>query len=458
MRFVSLFLFTLCLAAQPQPWIRVSSQTVALTHVRVVDGTGAPERDNQTILISHGRIESIGNTGEVPIPNEAEVLDLPNYTVIPGLVGMHEHLVYPSFGAAVYTEHPFSFPRLYLASGVTTARTAGGLEMQTDLMVKKWIDDGRYVGPDMHITAGYLEGPGSFTPQMLELRDADDARAFVEYWAGRGATSFKAYMHITRAELEAAITAAHARHLKLTGHLCSVGFREAAAMSIDNLEHGIVVDSEFDPAKRPDQCPPSAGPPLATLDIASAPVQETIRELVQHHVAVTSTLAVFEVSPPLQQRFLDALSSQAALNYLQGRDRLPESSRKLSALRIQRESEFERAFVNAGGLLMAGADPTGNGSALAGFADQRNIELLVAAGFSFAEAIRIATLNGAKFLGLDDRIGSISAGKRADLAVIEGDPSSHIEDIEKVRIVFKNGVGYDSARLLESVRGMVGMH
>jgi len=137
---------------------------------------------------------------------------------------------------------------------------------------------------------------------------------------------------------------------------------------------------------------------------------------------------------------------------------LPESSRKLSALRIQRESEFERAFVNAGGLLMAGADPTGNGSALAGFADQRNIELLVAAGFSFAEAIRIATLNGAKFLGLDDRIGSISAGKRADLAVIEGDPSSHIEDIEKVRIVFKNGVGYDSARLLESVRGMVGMH
>jgi imidazolonepropionase-like amidohydrolase len=107
---------------------------------------------------------------------------------------------------------------------------------------------------------------------------------------------------------------------------------------------------------------------------------------------------------------------------------------------------------------MAGADPTGNGSALAGFADQRNIELLVEGGFTPVEAIRIATWNGAKFLGLEDQIGSIAPGKQADLAVIEGDPASHIADIGKVRIVFKDGVGYDSAKLLESVRGSVGMH
>jgi len=129
-----------------------------------------------------------------------------------------------------------------------------------------------------------------------------------------------------------------------------------------------------------------------------------------------------------------------------------------SALRIQKEQEFERAFVAAGGLLMAGADPTGNGSALAGFADQRNIELLVEAGFRPEEAIRIASLNGAKFLGMESRIGSIAAGKQADLVVIDGDPSSRIADIEKVRIVFRNGVGYDSAKILDSVRGMVGLH
>jgi len=386
------------------------------------------------------------------------VLNLTDHTVIPGLVGMHEHLFYPSFGHGIYTVHPYSFPRLYLASGVTTARSAGALEIHTDLMVKKWIDEGKQPGPKLHITAGYLEGPSSFTPQMLELRNPDDAHAFVEYWAGRGATSFKAYMHITRAELKAAIDAAHARNLKLSGHLCSVGFREAAALGIDNLEHGVIVDTEFDPAKKPDECPQQTAAQLAALDINSEAVQQTIRQLVQHHVAVTSTLAVFEVAPPLQQRFEDALSPQALLNYVTARSRLPEAAQKYSALRINKEVEFERAFVKAGGLLVAGCDPTGNGSALAGFGDQRNIELLVGGGFTVPEAIRIATLNGAKFLGLDGQTGSIAPGKAADLAVIEGNLSTSIADIKNVRIVFKDGVRYDTSKLLDSVRGTVGMH
>jgi len=445
--------------ASAQSFVRVNGGVIALTHVRVIDGTGAPARANQTIVIRNGLIEAVGDFGKVTVPPAASYQDLPGHTVIPGLVGMHEHLFYPSgHGVPVYIEHALSFPRLYLASGVTTARTAGGLEVQTDLTVKKWIDEGRYTGPDMHITAGYLEGPGSFTPQMLELRGPEDAKAFVEYWAGLGATSFKAYMHITRAELGAAIVAAHARGLKVTGHLCSVGFREAAGLGIANLEHGLIVDGELAPGKKPDECPNVNAAVLEALDVASEPVRQTIRELVQHHVAVTSTLAVFEAAPPLQQRFLDALSPQNAAEYKAARERLPEASKKLSAMRVAKEQQFERAFVKAGGLLMAGADPTGNGSALAGFADQRNIELLVDGGFTPAEAIRIATLNGAQFLGFGKRIGSVEAGKQADLVVIEGDPSSRIADIENVRIVFRKGIGYDSAKLLESVRGMVGLH
>jgi imidazolonepropionase-like amidohydrolase len=443
-----------------KPFIAVDAPAVALEHVRVIDGTGAAPLEDQTLVIGGGRIQALGPSTQAQVTGGATRLDLPGRTVMPGLVGMHEHLFYPSgSGVPLYIEHGMSFPRLYLASGVTTARTAGTLEPYTDLNIKKLIDAGRMPGPKMHITVGYLEGKGSFAPQMAELTGPDDARRFVEYWASQGAESFKAYMHITRAELETALTAAHSRGLKITGHLCSIGFRDAAGLGIDNLEHGLVVDTEFLPVKEPDACPPGpSAPDLAKLEMNSEAVQQTIHELVRHNVAVTSTLAVFEVAPPLAQRFIDALAPDALRNYLVGRDRLPETARKNSAQRIKTELEFERAFVKAGGLLVAGCDPTGNGSAVAGFGDQRNLELLVEGGFTPLEAIRIATLNGAKFLGLDSRIGSIAAGKQADLVVIDGNPAAQIADVEKVHLVFKDGVGYDPDKLLQSVRGHVGMH
>ena len=463
---VLIFVAALAALGQPlftpglKPFIAVHAPVIALEHARLIDGTGAPPQEDQTIVIDHGRIQSVGPSDRAQPPIGARRVDLTDHTVIPGLVGMHEHLFYPSgAGVPLYIEHGMSFPRLYLASGVTTARTAGTLEPYTDFNIKKMIDDGRMPGPKMLVTVGYLEGHGSFAPQLAELDTPDDARRFVEYWASMGAHSFKAYMHITRGELEAAVTTAHAKGLKITGHLCSIGFREAAALGIDNLEHGLVVDSEFDPAKQPDVCPPGpSAQALAQLDINGEPVQRTIRELVNHKVAVTSTLAVFENAPPLQPRFLDALSPTASLHYLVGRERLSDQARAQSPLRVKKEVEFERAFVKAGGLLMAGCDPTGNGSALAGFGDQRNIELLVEGGFSLPEAIQIATLNGARFLGLDNRIGSISAGKQADLVVLDGNPTRQIADIEKVTIVFKDGVGFDSAKLLQSVQGHVGLH
>ena len=107
-------------------------------------------------------------------------------------------------------------------------------------------------------------------------------------------------------------------------------------------------------------------------------------------------------------------------------------------------------------MLLAGLDPTGIGGIVAGFGDQREVELLVEAGFTPLEAIKIATYNGAQYLGDLDMVGTIAPGKQADLVVIKGDPSQKIEDIENVEIVFKDGVGYDSAKLIESVKGLVG--
>jgi len=445
-----------------KPFVAVDAPVVALQHVRVIDGTGAPPREDQTIVLDHGKISAAGPFANTAAPAGAQSIDLSGTTVIPGLAGMHEHLFYPSGGGIpTYNEQAFSFPRLYLASGVTTARTAGSLEPYTDLNIKRMIDTGKMPGPKLDITGPYLEGAGSFAVQMHELTGPDDAARTVDYWAAEGVTSFKAYMNITRAELQAAVDAAHRHGIKVTGHLCSIGFREAAAIGIDNLEHGLLVDTEFHPGKQPDVCPPQGVTrgELAHLDLDGAPVRDMIADLVRHNVAITSTLAVFEAfdgsRPPLEQRFLDALTPEAQVAYLGARARSQAGS---FLPMLKKEMEFEFAFVKAGGLLLSGADPTGNGGALAGFADQRNIELLVEAGFTFPEAIRIATANGAKFLGQLDRIGTVAAGKQADLVVIDGDPAARTADIRKVKLVFKDGVGYDPVKLLDSVRGSVALH
>jgi hypothetical protein len=250
----------------------------------------------------------------------------------------------------------------------------------------------------------------------------------------------------------------------VTGHLCAVGFREAAAIGIDNLEHGIEVDTEFDPGKQPDVCPSQnlTRDTLVKLDIKSLPVQEMIRDLVSHNVAVTSTLAVFDAGaphrPPLDQRLIDVLTPQGAITYLTARARASDSASSAALDALKKEEQFEYEFVKAGGLLMSGVDPTGNGGAMAGFGDLRNLELLVEADFTPVEAVKIATLNGAKWLKADDRIGSIANGKQADLVVIEGNPAAKISDVRNVRIVFKAGVGYDPEKLLKSVQHTVGLH
>jgi imidazolonepropionase-like amidohydrolase len=440
-----------------KPFLSVDAPVVVLTHVRVIDGTGAAPREDQTLVIERGKISAATTP-----PADAHVLDLSGHTVMPGIVGMHEHLFYPSGGGVpMYPEMAYSFPRLYLASGVTTARTAGSLEPYTDLNIKRMIDSGRMPGPKLYITGPYLEGAGAFAPQMHELTGPDDATRTVEYWAGQGVTSFKAYMNITRAELAAAVAAAHKRDIKVTGHLCSIGFREAAAIGIDNLEHGLLVDTEFHAGKQPDVCPQNTRNAVASLDLNSGPVKEMIADLVRHNVAITSTLAVFEAfdgsRPPLEQRFIDATSHEAAVNYLSSRARARGGADSAAIAALKKELEFEYAFVKAGGLLMAGADPTGNGGALAGFADQRNIELLVEGGFTPVQAIQIATSNGAKFLGELDRIGTIAPGKQADLVVIKGNPAARIADIRNVTIVFKDGAGYDPVKLLDSIRGQAGV-
>src|ERR1700734_578256 len=402
-------------------FISVDAPVFVLDHVRVIDGTGAPPKEDQAVAIANGKIQFIGPAASAQIPQGAQKMERSGYTVIPGLVGMHDHLYYTdSYAIQVkegrtsepglfVAEIPYTAPRLYLAAGVTTMRTTGSLEPYTDLKVKSRIDANLMPGPSIDATAPYLEGAPTRFAQMHELTGPDDAKRMVDYWAAEGMTSYKAYMNITREELGVAIEAAHAHKLKLTGHLCSITWPEAVALGIDDLEHGpVFADTEFVADKKADACPQGGSVAWAKQDVNGAQVQELIHNLVSHHVAVTSTLPVFEAGvpgrPKLQRRMLDAMSAESAQSYLTLRASVSLDSPMTSLMR--KEMDFELAFAKAGGLLLAGPDPTGNGGVLPGFGDQREIELLVEAGFTPVEAIQVATENGAMYLNQQGRIGT----------------------------------------------------
>ena len=472
-------------AALPAPpldpvarYVRVAAGSVVLEHVRVIDGTGTAAREDQTITLNGGKIVSIAASGAAA-PAGATVLDLTGRTAFPGIVGMHNHMYYiarpdldpdgRSEPPLVVPQMPFSSPHLYLGAGVTTLRTTGSVEPYTDLNLRREIDAGHIPGPHLDVTGPYLEGEHSPFLQMHQLSGPEDARATVRFWAAQGVTSFKAYMNITRAELAAAADEAHKLGLKITGHLCAVTYPEAVAAGIDNLEHGFWVNTQLDPGKQPDVCPATVGAPtLAAMTPDSAAARELIALLVAHHVALTSTLPVFESSDPrhlhVEPRTLDTMSPPSREAYLMTRQlelsrtapKLPDGTERTSLLR--REMDLERAFVAAGGLLLAGPDPTGDGGVLPGFGDQREIELLVDAGFSPVEAIRIATLNGATYLNRAGTIGTLAAGKDADMVIVRGNPAEAISDVENTEIVFKDGVGYDSQKLIGSARGRYGQY
>ncbi|MGE3275837.1 MAG: amidohydrolase family protein [Vicinamibacterales bacterium] len=440
-------------------FVSVDAPVVALTNVRVIDGTGAAPREGQTVVITGDTITAIGDAASTPPPAGAHVIDLAGKTVIPGLVMVHEHLYYPT-GPGVYGQLGLSFSRLYLAGGVTTMRTGGNMNGYMDFNLVKRIDAGLLPGPSIDATAPYVNGPNNFL-QLNTLKDAADATRQVNYWTDMGATSFKAYMQITRDELGAVTKAAHARGIKVTGHLCSVTYSEAADLGIDDLEHGFFASTDFVADKKPDECPgQGAGQrTIADLDPEGAPFQALVRKLIEKNVAVTSTLTVFETFTPGRPLppGIDMLEPQLKEQYLQNYARVQKSDDSVYTKLFPKAMMLERAFARAGGLLIAGTDPTGGGGVIPGYSNQRQVELLVEAGFTPMEAIKIATSNGAKYMGREKRVGTLAKGMQADLIVINGNPAADIADIRKVETVFRQGVGYDPAKLIASVKGKVGL-
>jgi imidazolonepropionase-like amidohydrolase len=287
-----------------------------------------------------------------------------------------------------------------------------------------------------------------------------EVRRVIDYWGAEGATWFKFLGSESREVLGAAIQEAHAKGLKVTGHLCSVTFTEAAALGIDLLQHGFITNSDYVSGKQPDVCPKENMRAQADVDVASSAVQASIKRIVASHAAVVSTLGVYETFIPthvkLDPRLLEFLAPDTRAEVEAIHADTTKSGFVVPDRLLKKMMAWERDFVAAGGLLGAGCDPWGTGF-LPGMGNLRNYELLVAAGFAPEQAVEIMTLNGARILGLDSQIGSVAVGKTADLMVVRGNPVATPTAIYDVVTVFRDGVGFDSSRLRDAAKGHVGI-
>ena len=447
---------------ETRSYIIHDSPVIALKNARIIKGDGSPAATGQTVIIQDGKIAAIGETETTEIPEEAEAIDLSGKSLLPGFIMFHEHLFYPA--GRQYNQQIFSFTRLYLAGGVTTIRTAASIEPYTELNVKRAVELGRIPGPKIRVTSPFFNGPGmeSFY-QLKALKGPDDARRMVAYWDDEGVDDYKVYATISREDMKVVIDEAHKRGKKVTGHIGAVTYREAADLGIDCLEHGFFMATDFVDNKIPDRNPPAnvARKALAELDPDGPEATALIRHLIDKGVAIDSTLVVLETflpgRPPVPDAALDAMASETRDQYLRTWSRIAGQKDSVWPKLFEVGMALEKRFFDAGGLLLVGTDPTGYGGIVAGYANHRAIELLVEAGLTPLEAIRVATSNGARYLEVEDSLGTVEVGKIADLVVCDGDPSTQIEDIYNVAIVFKDGIGYDSRKLFESVKGAVGL-
>jgi hypothetical protein len=449
------------LSADTRAYVTVDSPVVAITNVLVIDGTGGAARPGQTVLIRDGMIAEVGPAGKVKVPAGALAVDGTGRTLIPGMIGLHDHLFYMAAGGRS-AQMTFTGPRLYLGAGVTTIRTTGSSSPYSDINLKRRIDQGQVPGPRIYVTTPYLTGPKG-GGDMAIAETAEEARRFVDYWAEEGASWIKFYTNISREAMGAAIDEAHKRGMKATGHLCSVTFREAVGLGIDDLAHGGMTATDFIPDKEPDKCPPN---PLSATDRAIAgdgPVATPlIAYMIEQGASMTTTPAVYELfyqhRKVTEERSLSLMAPEVRAAYTAERARIDSMPDwPLTPEGFARSLAFDHAFYQAGGLLASGVDPTGNGGALPGLGDQRGYEILIEGKFTPEQAVQVVSLNGARVLGIADRFGSIEKGKVADLVLMQGDLRADPTVIERVEVVFKDGVGYDSPRLIAATKGRVGI-
>ena len=405
-------------------YVSVSEPVIALTNVRVVDGTGAAAVEGQTIVVQNGRIASVGPSASATIPAGARVLDLAGHTVLPGLIGMHDHTFYTTRGRSVQLQ--FSAPRLYLGSGITAARTTGGTSPYHEINMKKGIDAGQVPGPRMHLTGPYLTG----------------SRRRVHHGAGRHGRTGPPHRQLLGRRRCHVVQGLH-RHQPRSARRGHPGGARARAegdgaplfgvvpgggrAGIDNLEHGLFTNSDYVPNRTPDHCAPNLRDSLLQVSPDGPEMKKTIREMVRRggddvHAAVYELS--FRIAAARRSRARGA-GPEARDDYLATRKEM----RERGAVPCRRVRPRRRSSARSCGPVACSAPASTHrhrgalpGSAISGTTN------CCSRRASAEEAIQIMTLNGAR-IWASTRISGRCRGELADLVVVRGNPVATPADI-----------------------------
>ncbi len=434
-----------------KPYIKYNKDLLAFTNATIVDGTGKSIKQNQTVIIENGIFKDMGNDTDIKVPQNAKTINLKGKTIIPGIVGMHNHLHIPRFPDVGDVA-----AKLYLASGVTTIQTCGAASPYNELELSKRIKDAKQVGPEIIPSAPFITGQGG-NPNMIIPRDTEHLKDTMKHWLDQGVKWFKVYRNTNPDDLKTIIEVAHNNQAKVRGHLCSITFEEATKLGIDAIEHGLNSTSDFRTNKDYGQC--NGGREyMDDLIINSPKVKQLQQLMIDNKVFLTSTVSIYEASIP-NRTFADKRTIKAMSPFLQDqyKERRASFDKQMNDSirnnRLKRIMQFEYQYYKMGGLLCAGVDAGRH--VLPGFGDQQNYKLLIEAGFSTEEVIQIMTGNGAKALERQD-VGTIQVGKRADFVILNGNLEKDATVIKNVETVFKKGIGYNPELILETIEGQFG--
>ncbi len=416
---------------------------LVLQHARLFDPEAGKVVPETTVVISGNLIQAVGHDGEVTIPAGAEVIDAKGKALLPGLWDMHTHLGEDD-------------GLLNMAAGVTTVRDlANDVDKLQDLR-KRW-ESGEAVGPRV-LMAGFMDGPGPFAgPTKVLVSTEKEALDWVDRYASMGYVQIKLYSSLDPKLVPAIIKRAHEKGMRVSGHIPNGMIAEDAVRAgFDEIQHVNFLVLNFLDRGIDTRTPArftEVGQHAAELDLNSDKVKSFIALLKEHGTVSDPTLATFEalyMAPanavgPTYASVVDRFPPQVRRGFVGGGLTAPPGQEQRYHDSYRNMEKLVLALHEAGVPIVAGTD------ALCGFALHRELELYVDAGFTPIDALRAATLVPAKVMKRDKDLGSVAAGKLADLILVDGDPTARISDVRRVVLTIKDGVVYDPAALYRAI-------